>query len=180
MSSKQLNFFITEKDLLAVYLFFKEMNCLLVKNNVANIEEAIISPNEIVSSHSFQLFLVPQHYNKEIYFKYLQSRDYYYVDIERSAVVEFDFGGFFSNELHRSRFYFITKYYNDDGDASKDSEFIQWGDKLFKQFKKQFLKKSINGDNVLLSDVASTWFTDVKAGIGGGGLKLVPKDSSLF
>lgn len=175
MNTKQLNFFITNEDLLAISLFLKKANCSIVRNNVSNINEAFVSANDILNRNSFQLFILDEHCKNEVYFKYLESKAYYYIDIEKSAVIEFDFGGLFSKELHRSRFYYVCKYYNNGEQVSKDSDFIKWGDSLLRNFKKQFLKKKNDKYAVLLSGAAAIWCAEEEAEVGGGALKISAK-----
>ena len=142
MKSKQLNFFITPDDKNNMESFFKDHDCLFIRNNIksAKIDLDISFEKESI----FQFFLSKEEFKKKIFFKQLEDRSYYYVDAIRSFVIELDIGGFYpysNKELHRGRFYCVTSFYNNGSVANKDGDFIKWIKKIFKLFPKEFLVK---------------------------------------
>ena len=72
-------------------------------------------------------------------FEYLDNRKEFYIEIGKSACIEFSIGGFYpysNKELHRSRFYFVTKYYEGNERVKKDEEIFTRADDFLKKFKK--------------------------------------------
>ena len=160
MNSKQLNFFITTQDWGEIENFLMNRNCLIVQNNIRNVQDAF-ERKSILNDKGFQIYLSRLEHKEDVILKHLKSKDYYYVDILKSYTVEFSFGGVYSNrkELRRSRFYYVTKYYDADGNViEKDSDFIKWADSVFKDFKKTFLQRSGLDTEFLFSDSAIKWY----------------------
>jgi hypothetical protein len=176
MKSKQINFFITPNDKNKISAFLKANDCLLVKTNVeaAKIDSDISFEKKDVS----QIFLSKEDFKKEIFFKQVEDRNYYYVDVVRSLVIEFDIGGFYpysNKELHRGRFYCITSFYKEQKVVDKDQQFINWMNEIFKLFQKKFLFKKKEYMGYYFSDNALNWVNENNAQLVEGGLKLVAK-----
>lgn len=173
MNSLQLNFFITPDDLKEIDIFFKEQKYITIKNNVLKPE---ILPDYDLKGAAvekiFEVYLTEQKFLKNISFKYLEEKNYYYVYERSSEVVQFSIGGFYpysDKELHRSRLYYVIKYYDaNDQLVSKNEEFLQWANQFFKSFKKRFLKLS-NG--IYFSEKAQNWVSNNNARLVKGGLK---------
>lgn len=179
MSSKQINFFIMPSEVSEVNSFLKEMGCFFVKNNVTKPKDAFIDNIELDIKYSKQYYLCPLHYKNDVFFKQIEDEQIFYVDINSSYVVEFDIGGLYENDkqLHRSRFYYITEYYDKTPKLiTKENEFIKWADKLRSDFKKRFLKKNIYATNSLISENSIKWCVERKAELKEGGLKLVSQN----
>lgn len=174
MKSKQINFFTTPSDKPKINAFLKANDCLLIKTNVkvAKIDSVILLEKENI----FQIFLSNREFKKEIFFKQVEDEDYYYVDVVRSLVIEFDIGGFYpysNKELHRGRFYCITSFYEKNIVVDKDHEFIKWMNKIFKLFQKEFLSKKNEYMGYYFSDNAIKWVQENNAQLVEGGLKFI-------
>ena len=173
MKSKQLNFFITPDDKNNIESFFKDHDCLFIRNNIksAKIDLDISFEKESI----FQFFLSKENFKKEIFFKQIEDKSYY-VDVIRSFVIEFDVGGFYpysNKELHRGRFYCVTSFYNNGSVANKNGDFIKWIKKIFKLFPKEFLVKKNEYMGYYFSPNAIKWVEENNARLVEGGLKLV-------
>jgi len=177
MRSKQINFFITPEDVPEIDIFLKEKGCVFIRNNAPSprmaFEYDIVNNKEQV----FQVYLTKEEFRNKVMFKFIDSKSYYYVYDTKSDVIEFSIGGFYpysSRELHRGRFYYVFGYYDSEENVvQKDFEFINWADDLFKDFKKQFLKKAPELTSDFISDRAIEWAKRNHAKPMEGGQKLV-------
>lgn len=174
--SKQINFFITPKDLKKIDIFFKENSCLVLRNNVPS-EPASFGYNIVSNTEKlFQVFLSKEEFKKTITFNYLESKEYYYVYETSSNVIEFGIGGFYpysNKELHRSRLYFIYEYYQDGELLKKSPEFVEWANLLMKNFKKRFLIKYPTYSNDFFSEQCINWVKLNNAKLQPGGQKFI-------
>jgi hypothetical protein len=115
MNSKQINFFLKESELVDIKNFFDEEGCLVSKRRCKN-----LSPNEnydFVSNadQTFQVYVYLPKYINKIKLELVEEKGYYYIDSLTSYCIEFGLGGFYpysDKEFHRSKFYFVTKYYD--------------------------------------------------------------------
>src|ERR1051326_3197739 len=115
MNSKQINFFIIPDDLQQIVRFFEQKRILIIKRNTL-LPEIVDYDLALNSEKIFQVYLSKVEFKNKISLNYLNAKNHYYVDDMRSDVIEFSIGGFYpysDKELHRSRLYFITKYYDD-------------------------------------------------------------------
>ncbi|HVG17081.1 MAG TPA: hypothetical protein VM935_19065 [Chitinophagaceae bacterium] len=177
MNSKQINFFLAPNDLNDVAVFFKEKGCHILKRRVDyptnRVDYDFVSNKEEI----FQVYIYSSPFTDKIEFQYLEEEQYYYVDSLRSFCIEFGIGGFYpysDKELHRSRFYYVHKYYNTEGILiSKEKKFINWADNIFKEFRKYFLTLSQDFKGVYFSDKALELTKNYNAKLVNGGLKFV-------
>jgi hypothetical protein len=145
MNSKQVNFFLAPEDLPRVITFINENGGLIYKGET-NTKDIPVRYHLLSNEESIiQAYVCKEGRNTFLSFRYLEKRKEFYIEIGKSNCIEFSFGGFYpysDKELHRSRFYFVTKYYEGDELVTKDKEFLTWADDVFKKFKKQFLVKA--------------------------------------
>lgn len=174
MESKQINFFITPGDKHKIDSFLKANNCLTIRTNVK--APKIDSDISFEKENIFQFFLSKEEFIKGIFFKQVENRDYYYLDVVRSLVIEFDVGGFYpysNKELHRGRIYCVTSFYKEGVIINKDVQFIKWMNRVFKLFQEEFLVRKSEYMGYYFSDNAIKWVKENNARISEGGLKLV-------
>ena len=111
-------------------------------------------------------------------FNYLENRNEFYIDIGKSNCIEFSVGGFYpysDKELHRSRFYFATKFYEGGELVEKDEEFLTWADAVLKKFKKQFLMKAKELSNDYATANFIEWVKKTEARPTPDGMKFMTK-----
>lgn len=145
MGSKQINFFLAPEDLSVVLRFLNEMGCEVIKKCTRKAGQPVYYDLEKNQDFVFQVCLCTPEYLETLIFGYLVTRQEYCIDTTRSNTIEFSFGGFYpysDKELHRSRFYLVTEYFEGDNHFRKDEEFLIWSDKIFKAFKKNFFLKN--------------------------------------
>ncbi|MGX5819686.1 hypothetical protein ACWKWU_15925 [Chitinophaga lutea] len=174
MSSKQINFFITNDDLLSVVNFFKNNDCILVQNEVDKVNNNYDDIDRILArgKKAFQVYLTHPGVSDIVNYRQFEE-NHYYVDIVRSNVLEFGFGGMYENDLRRSRFYFVTSFFQDADSIKKTPDFTKWADSLMKRFRKEFLIKSDFNTSSLFSPAAIKWAEVQGAELREGGQKLV-------
>lgn len=144
MNSKQINFFLTPDDLPAVNDFLSNMNCVVIKRHSLQPEQPVKYDLGINQDELHQVCLCRPEDLTKLVFVYLDNREEYYIDTNKSNCVEFSLGGFYMDnekELHSSRLYFTAQFFIDGGISKKDEGFINWADGVFKSFKKRFLIK---------------------------------------
>jgi hypothetical protein len=177
MNSKQINFYITPDNLPEIDNFFMAKESVIVRGDVTLPNIALYDLTTAYKEKIFQAYLTKKYFLNSIYFKKLDSKDYYYLYEVSSLVVQFSLGGFcpYNNkELHRSRLYYICKYYDDSGKfVSKPKEFIEWADDIIRDFKKQFLKKEPKYSKELFSEQCLKWIEENNAKLTDDGTKLV-------
>ncbi|MBO9202782.1 MULTISPECIES: hypothetical protein [Niastella] len=147
MNSKQVNFFLAPEDFPKVLAFLNENKCVVYKRDADTKEPIRYNYNE---EGIYQVCICKEGRTACLSFVYMENRKEYYIDILKSNCIEFSFGGFYpysDKELHRSRFYFVTRYYKGDELVKKDEEFLIWAEDVRKKFKKQFLIKAKELDN---------------------------------
>ena len=174
--STQLNFFIEIEELPKMLDFLRERNCIIIKNNSSSVEAAFDFDFVENNKKSFQIFITNEKFKKDLNFLYLKEKQYYYIDIGSSYVIEFDIGGFYpysDKELHRSRFYVIFKYYEGDNLIEKSKEFIEWTKFLMKEFRVKFLLKAVNYSDNLISESCLKWIEANNAVLTKAGDKFI-------
>lgn len=177
MRSKQVNFFLAPEDLAEGIKFFADNGCEVIKRYTRKAGQPVYFDVEKNQDFVFQVCLCKSEYLETLIFTYLDTRQEYSIDTTKSNVIEFSIGGFYpysDKELHRSRLYFVSQYYEGDGLFQKDEEFLLWADNIFKAFKKAFLVK----DKSILTDIYGTknfieWATKTKAVMAVDGSKFV-------
>lgn len=111
-------------------------------------------------------------------FGYLENRKEFYIDIDKSNCIVFSVGGFYpysDKELHRSRFYFVTKYYEGGELVEKDEEFLTWADDVLKKFRKQVLIKAKELSDYYVTANFIEWVKKMEARPTPDGTKFVIK-----
>jgi hypothetical protein len=174
MKSKQINFFIIPDDKPKIGSFLKANDCFFIRNNVKTAE--VDSDISFEKENLFQIFLSKKGFKKAIFFKQVEDKNCYYIDVVKSFVIEFDIGGFYpysDKELHRGRFCCVTSFYEKGAIASKDDEFLKWMNEIFKLFQKEFLVKKNEYMGYYFSHNAIKWVEKNNARIVEGGLKLI-------
>ncbi|MBX2925100.1 MAG: hypothetical protein KF746_23060 [Chitinophagaceae bacterium] len=180
--SIQTNFFILPYELKSIDAFFKANRCLLIKKDVP--KEPALLDIDISSSKEkvLQVYITKEQFKNNIHFKYLQSKDYYYVDVLSSHAIEFSLGGFYpfnDKELNRSRLYVTTEFYEDRQLVKKNADFVNWARRVVRDFKKKFLIKSPISLNNYLSEECLKWISANDAKLEAGGQKLILPGANL-
>ena len=161
MRSKQINFFTAPEDIIEISEFLKAKGCYIFKNNLESINQ--LEEYNIVSNTDeiFQVCLTNKEFVNKIEFEFVESKNYYYIDILKSYVVQFNIGGFYpysQKELHSGRLYYIFEYYGDNDDViQKDKNFISWADLFIKEFKASYLHKDVSISKNFVSDKFIEW-----------------------
>jgi len=151
---------MTSNDLPNVVNFLKEHKCLILQEDVKHPDQAFIDDvSKLQDMKVYKVYLTNNYYKPDVYLSYVESRNSYYVDIDRSFALEFVLGGMLFNdkELQRSRLYFTTSYYVGEEKIKKDEPFIKWCGNIMKGFKKQFLKKPPFDTFVYFTNNAFEW-----------------------
>jgi len=153
---KQINFYITEKELLAFDEYFLESNSALIglplKKPQIDYCNTLNGLNN--SNYEWSLFLRIARISdiSSLVIKYIDTQGYFLIDTLHSPVIEMSKSSFDDNakKITRGRLFYHPGYFNDNGNwVEKDSEFIFWASQLYKKFS-SFIKfeKSSTGDLV--------------------------------
>ncbi|MCS3795073.1 hypothetical protein [Niastella sp. OAS944] len=178
MNSKQVNFFLALEDLPRVIAFINENGGSIYKE-YADTKDKPVRYNPLINEDSiYQVYVCKEWGTTILSFIYLENRKEYYIEIGKSNCIQFSIGGFYSysnKELHRSRFYFVTKYYEGDELVKKDEEFLTWADDVLKKFKKKFLRKAKELPNTYVTANFIEWVKKTEATMTSDGTKFVIK-----
>jgi hypothetical protein len=163
------------EDWEAINDFFLKKDLLLIKTPIIRKEDLFRTRANINDEDLYQIYLTKKEFSEYIFLK--KENDGYGIDILRSYAIEFDRGGFYpySNKiLHRSRFYSVTKFY-DENDilVNKHVDFVKWAEELYKTFKRQFLVKSDIDKTFPLSEATVKWAHENNAIMDISGLKII-------
>lgn len=178
MNSRQKNFFITPEDYPQIVNFFDEHGCILIRNNIKS--ATIDSSVSFIKENIFQVFLTNANFVEQVFFKKLDKKDYYYIDVVNSYVIEFDIGGFYpysKNVLHRGRFYSIISFQENHTLMRKDDIFVDWIKKIYRLFENRFLVKRKEYHPYYFSESALKWIDENNANLVEGGLKFLVEDN---
>ena len=176
MKSKQINFLIAPTDMIAIDEFLKKNNCLTFKRDTKELHNELNYDIVLNNEKIFQVYLCKEEYKELLSFEHIESKDYYYIDILKSYVIEFGIGGIYPYSdkiLHRSRLYYIYAYYEDNKIVEKKPEYVAWADDLLKDFKKRFLKKAPELSDDFISENCINWIKENNAKPMPGGQKFV-------
>lgn len=178
MNSKQVNFFLAPEDLPRVIAFINENGGVIYKRD-ANTKDKPVSYDLLLNEESIiQVCFCKEGQETLLSFVYLEKRNEFYINTDESNCIEFSIGGFYpysDKELHRSRFYFVTKYYEGDELVGKDEEFLTWADNILKKFKKQVLIKSKELSGNYVTEKFIEWVKQTAAKPTTDGTKFITK-----
>jgi len=140
LSSKQINFYISESDI-------KEINNYLEINNLICIEQETQSEFLQTTIPNFNggfYFILRQDDKNYVKFKKINEHKFY-VDETFSPVIEFWVSSYNSKtmELGRGRFYYNTVFYENNKWIEKDLNFCKSAENLIKWFRKNFKNQKI-------------------------------------
>jgi hypothetical protein len=176
MNSKQINFFLAPEDFPKVITFINENGGTIYKRH-ADTKDKPVRYNHLINEESiYQVCVCKEGRTKILSFEYLEERKDFYIEIGKSNCMEFSFGGFYpysDKELHRSRFYFVTKFYEGDELVKKDEEFLTWADEVLKKFRKQFLMKAKDLSNAYVTVNFIEWVKKTEARMTSDGTKFL-------
>jgi hypothetical protein len=177
MNSRQINFFLAPQELHSISDYFHNNNCKILKRRVKSITDRTEYDLKTNKDDLYQVYIYSSEFSNKIEFQFNEDKKYYYVDSLKSYCIEFSIGGLFpynNRELHRSRLYLVSRYYNEKGLlVSKDSDFINWSLSILNQFKNKYLLKSETDKGVYLSKEAKNWIFKTKATLAQSGLKYI-------
>jgi hypothetical protein len=171
MNSKQLNFFIHPSDQDEIDSFLTKEGVLIIKQPGLN-KKLTLNSSIHKNMHEFnKVYLTKDLFIDTIQQNYITNMNYFLIDDIRSEVVELSRGSLNNESLKRSRFYYVTGYFGENGrQIQKNLQFINWADLLVKNFKKKFLSKSDDGN--FYSKNALDWRRINKATLHKSGLTL--------
>ncbi len=175
MASKQLIFFITpeEHNRINNMILEKGIVVLLNQNINSTIEFKILNHLPPMNSNIFQIYLSTTNFLDRIVINSVDEQMYYF-NIDESYLLEFNLGGFYSDDdsfLRRARFYYVKSFYNKyDNLEKKSNSFCEWCDSVIRDFKKEFLKRHANDKDFFYSQSAINWIEENNAVETGGGL----------
>lgn len=138
MISKQINFFHSNDDEERFVAFFKSKGFELYPNLIKHLDEI-----KQVKNLSNQSKIEIVFDSNQTEYKFIEKQGYYLCNPEKSYVVEF-LKCIPSKEstIEAGRLYYTPKYYEDGKFILKSDDFISEANKLLKEFKKEFLKKT--------------------------------------
>lgn len=144
MNSKQLNFYAHPKEINEFINFFVLNDCLVTFEPFRKKSYQFIQNDDFLSTDEdvFKIILTRENEKKgNIATKFIASQGYNLFESIESNLIQFSFPKIRnSNHLYRSRFYFVTAFWQNGVLVKKDPQFIEWGTSLFNKFKSIYLK----------------------------------------
>ena len=158
-----------------VYHFLQEKGCLIATGKTKRIKSEESYDIILNKDNIFQVYLYRAEYINKLEISQTPAGNYY-MDVLKSYCIEFSIGGFYpysQKELHKSRFYYISKYYDEMGILVKDDAFRKWADDIFSSFKKRFLRKDTSRYNMYFTEQSVKWIEQQRAIMADGGQKFI-------
>lgn len=176
MNSSQLNFFNVPGDWENIQLFLNENLIKLVNYQADAVEEVIQEISFESEKLPYKIAITHESFVNEVVSTYNEKLGKYELDFEKSPVVEFIVGGFFSGnfkKLHPGRFYCVTNYHARRGElVTKSEDFKIWAKKLYRSFKNSFLTKYEDFVVVLCTEGTLSWIKENSVKLDGGAISM--------
>jgi hypothetical protein len=177
MNSKQLNFFLVPEDLPLVYDFFNKQDIKYVRIPKEDAQDMSLESLPFRDGTAYeQRWFTIEDFRSHVFLKPNTHVPGFYVDIDKSYVLQFTPGGFYpgnSKVLKRGRFYCPTSYFVSNGESvAKSDEFKSWVDKVFRLFKKEFLTRAGDQKWIYFSHRTLKWMEDTGAVVDTPYLKI--------
>ena len=175
MKSSQINFYFTKEDILEIEEYIRERKMLIIPQPLYT--------KELNFSHSLteydgkriwsDKYLVLEKDKNSVITKYIDTQNYYLVDVLDSPVIEFSNCIIKNNIMSRGRIYIVKNTYDKSGlSVDKPSEFLQTASELFKWIKKHFKPKNTskyppipNMEGILISERVFDWMQTEKGNL---------------
>ncbi|MDJ1482701.1 hypothetical protein QNI16_19530 [Cytophagaceae bacterium YF14B1] len=146
MNSKQLNFYLLPEELFLINEWLKKNNIYIIRNPIDSLDELYVENLNLYKpeAKARQVYLQLERFSQCIVTRYSEKVNKYFVDGDKSCVIEFSMPVFPDPNqiiLSRSRLYCCSRYYDDNVLITKDSDFLDWINKFYNSFKKEFLVK---------------------------------------
>lgn len=176
MNSSQLNFFNVPGDWKNIQQFLNENSIKLINYQADTVEDVIQEISFEPENLPYKIAITHQSFLNEVITTYNEKSSKYELDFEKSPVVEFIVGGFFSGnfrKLHPGRFYCVTNYYARRGElVTKSEAFKTWTKKLCRSFKNSFLTKYEDFVVVLCTEGTLSWIKENNVKLDGGAISM--------
>jgi hypothetical protein len=147
MDSKQINFYLTQKDQEVLESELRSVSNFLIAEAQSPEKKLIIRPSIVISrmgAEPLKIILLRPDDKESVNFLEVSKLKSYAVDTVSSPVVEMSRCYVAEKELRRGRFYYKTKYFDGKGNkVSKSSEFLSWADKMTKIVRKCLQKEDL-------------------------------------
>ncbi len=134
MRSRQINFYLTAADEAELVRHFgRQGEYAILASNAKDCHPELREIAEIGKTESdrLQVFLAQAHDVEAVILRPAR-KDLWYIDVERSPVVEFDRCIQTKDKLGRGRLYFVTGYFDQQVVVSKDRSFVEWANGFIK------------------------------------------------
>jgi hypothetical protein len=162
MNSKQLNFFTVPEDLPLIFSFFNEQGVKYVSKNMDDTRNIQLKKFPYSEGGIYEhIYLTSDEFKSDIYLPSTEDEKLFPIDLFKSYVLQFSPGRFnpaCPTILYRGRFYCTTGYFVSNGESvAKGEHFKKWVDKIFRVFKKEFLKAYDERVRIFFSPKTITW-----------------------
>jgi len=144
MNSRQINFYLTSRDLLGLENQLRTKTEFLIVESVTRQARPEILDSLAIRNPEqdrLKICLVQRTKLDEIRLRDVPGQELKFVDELRSPVVEFIRCYETKKKIRAGRLYFVSRYFDPDGHlVSKDSGFVQWADGLLNLAKRRLRK----------------------------------------
>lgn len=156
MIGKQINFYLMEDDLKEVDVYIKKSGLYIFPNFT---KDSSLNPlSSLLDNHSYLIkYLAVPSAIKEIVKRYVDTQDYYTIDVLESPVIELNPGYIDKNLKRRGRIYYTKNSIGSNG-FEKNKSFLEMSNEFFKWFRKNFKNVKLKGlENILVSERTLQW-----------------------
>ena len=176
---RQINFFLHPDDQSEFDKLVKSCGDVVMipyyhyQEKVSIVETSVVTDRE---KNGNRIYLVRPQDLECLQLEYFEKFNYWLVDDTNAPVIEFDISLLIDNYITRGRLYFKTDYLEDNQLINKPEDFIKWGDKLLRTFRRKLKRHKIvvkNGFyNAYLGENALNWVEQNDIIVGPGGYTL--------
>jgi hypothetical protein len=156
MMGRQINFYLMKEDIIEIDEYITKSGMIILPNFTQT--ESFEPIKSLIDNKYFPgKYLSLPSLTQQIKKRYVDTQNYFVIDVLQSPVIEISPGYQEENLKRRGRIYY-TKDTTGSSSVTKSESFLQMADDFFKWFRKHFKNIKLNGyENLLISERTGEW-----------------------
>lgn len=156
MMGRQINFYLMEDEIQEIDTYIRKTGLIILPNYTQS--EKIEPISSLLDKNTYPgKFLSLSALINQIEKRFVETQNYYSIDVLKSPVIEFTPGFQEGNLKRRGRIYY-TKTTTGTGSVLKSDSFLKTADDFFKWFRKHFKNIKLKGyENILITERTGEW-----------------------
>jgi hypothetical protein len=154
---RQINFYLMNEDILEIDEYIRKNEIIIIPNYTKT--DSVDSIKSLLDKNYFPgKFLSSPTLAHQIKKRYIDTQNYFAIDILESPVIEFSQPGYYNDTIKmRGRVYY-TKSTTGSGSVPKNEIFLKMADDFFKWIRKNFKNVKLKGyEGFLITERTHAW-----------------------